>query len=31
VLNFGADKIASGVFTVSFPSASASTAIIRYS
>lgn len=31
VLNFGADKTATGVFTVSFPTASASTAIIRFS
>jgi hypothetical protein len=31
VLNFGSDKMASGTFTVSFPTASASTAIIRFS
>ena len=31
VLNFGSDKTAIGTFTVSFPSASASTSIIRLS
>jgi len=31
VLNFGADKFASGTFTVPFPTASATTAIIRLS
>jgi hypothetical protein len=31
VLNFGSDKTAIGTFTVSFPTASASTAIIRFS
>lgn len=31
VLNFGADKMASGTFTVQFPTATASTAIIRLS
>lgn len=30
VINFGADKIATGTFTVSFPTASAATAIIRF-
>ncbi len=31
VLNFGADKIASGSFTITFPTADASSAIIRIS
>lgn len=30
VINFGSDKTASGSFTVAFPTASASTAIIRF-
>ena len=31
VLDFGADKTASGIFTITFPPATATTAVIRYS
>ena len=31
VINFGSDKVATGTFTIAFPTASASTAIIRFS
>lgn len=31
VLNFGSDKIASGTFTINFPTAASTTAIIRFS
>ena len=31
ILDFGSDKIASGIFTVTFPAPTATTAVIRYS